>query len=708
MIDNCEESNRMKRKICRNPNGLDFLTEFIRNNRKSSICHGGIEATQGIQKDEIGLLLEGTISNPVDGKETTAHSGENQPDDDGLNENIGSTSLSKSMGASALGNLLKDLHQYRGESNSFSTKFGCGHDEDEEDAEADLEDLREDDNSTHDHEMEEDLDAASDKILFSAPCEVITSSNNSSNPPAAGVLIMTKQYLKFIRSTDQTNRSSSFSGRSRASSSCDQLWACQPFATTQWDTDEIWNVLQRYYRLRFVAAEIFTINRKSFFFNLIDQKAANRFQFVLRKVVRPQHMALFLGKRPPTIISRSLAPGSLQPLSVAWANREISNFEYIMRLNTIAGRTFNDLGQYPIFPWVIADYSSEVLNLRDRRTFRDLRWPIGAQDEHQRKAILHRYRELEAVYDPHDESSLPPFHYGTHYSVAGFVLWYLMRIEPYTSLHVQLQDGRFDRADRLFDSFSAAWKGCTTSSSDAKELIPELYYCPEVLQNVNRVDFGTTQSNKKIDAIGLPPWAKDPHDFIYKHREALESEYVSTHLHHWIDLIFGCKQRPPHVPGGDKSAVDACNVFFHLTYEHAVDLDKLHDSNPELYAQYICQITEFGQTPCQLFTKEHPARQPISKVDVIWPIASVVKGVHTILDTKEGNEKIGMPKKMLCYKETKLSLGPILYIVEDEDKLITVDNLRVVCAHLWQVSSFDAVPPFRIKIEASAYESVKK
>lgn len=31
-----------------------------------------------------------------------------------------------------------------------------------------------------------------------------------------------------------------------------------------------------------------------------------------------------------------------------WVNREISNFEYLMRLNTIAGRTFNDLGQYPV------------------------------------------------------------------------------------------------------------------------------------------------------------------------------------------------------------------------------------------------------------------------------------------------------------------------------------------------------------------------
>lgn len=31
-----------------------------------------------------------------------------------------------------------------------------------------------------------------------------------------------------------------------------------------------------------------------------------------------------------------------------------------MHLNTLAGRTYNDYMQYPVFPWVLADYSSQV------------------------------------------------------------------------------------------------------------------------------------------------------------------------------------------------------------------------------------------------------------------------------------------------------------------------------------------------------------
>jgi hypothetical protein len=46
-------------------------------------------------------------------------------------------------------------------------------------------------------------------------------------------------------------------------------------------------------------------------------------------------------------------------------------------------------------------------------------------------------------------------------------------------------------------------------------------------------------------------------------------------------------------------------------------------------------------------------------------------------------------------------MGPILYIVEDEEKLVTVDYNRVMGCHHWQIQSTDAVPPFKIKIDPS-------
>lgn len=35
------------------------------------------------------------------------------------------------------------------------------------------------------------------------------------------------------------------------------------------------------------------------------------------------------------------------------------------------------------------------------------------------------------------------FHYGTHYSNAAGVMHYLIRVEPFTTLHIQLQSGRY-------------------------------------------------------------------------------------------------------------------------------------------------------------------------------------------------------------------------------------------------------------------------
>ena len=44
-------------------------------------------------------------------------------------------------------------------------------------------------------------------------------------------------------------------------------------------------------------------------------------------------------------------------LTEKWKNREISNFEYLMALNVYSGRTFNDSNLYPIFPWILTNYS---------------------------------------------------------------------------------------------------------------------------------------------------------------------------------------------------------------------------------------------------------------------------------------------------------------------------------------------------------------
>ena len=52
---------------------------------------------------------------------------------------------------------------------------------------------------------------------------------------------------------------------------------------------------------------------------------------------------------------------------------------------------------------------------------------------------------------------------------------------------------------------------------------------------------GIRSNGKRVEDVSLPKWARNPEDFLAKHREALESDYVSNNLHKWIDLIFGVK-----------------------------------------------------------------------------------------------------------------------------------------------------------------------
>lgn len=54
----------------------------------------------------------------------------------------------------------------------------------------------------------------------------------------------------------------------------------------------------------------------------------------------------------------------------SWQQGEITNFEYLVELNKLAGRTFNDLMQYPVMPFILANYHSNSLDLTKESVFR--------------------------------------------------------------------------------------------------------------------------------------------------------------------------------------------------------------------------------------------------------------------------------------------------------------------------------------------------
>lgn len=72
----------------------------------------------------------------------------------------------------------------------------------------------------------------------------------------------------------------------------------------------------------------------------------------------------------------------------------ISNGDYLLYLNFVGNRSFNDATQYPVFPWVVQDYKYEYLDLGKQMTFRDLGKPIGSQSSDKLESFKSKYFEI--------------------------------------------------------------------------------------------------------------------------------------------------------------------------------------------------------------------------------------------------------------------------------------------------------------------------
>ncbi|XP_056265946.1 LOW QUALITY PROTEIN: lipopolysaccharide-responsive and beige-like anchor protein [Pseudoliparis swirei] len=364
----------------------------------------------------------------------------------------------------------------------------------------------------------------------------------------------------------------------------------------KWLFTEIRAIFSRRYLLQNTALEIFMANRTAVIFNFPDAATVKKVVHSLPRVGVGTNFGLPQTRRISLATPKQLFKAS--NMTQRWQRREISNFDYLIFLNTISGRTYNDLNQYPVFPWVITNYDSEEFDLTLPSNFRDLSKPIGALNPKRAAFFSDRYGSWE-------DDQVPKFHYGTHYSTSSFTMMWLLRIEPFTTFFLNFQGGKFDHADRTFSSVARAWRNCQRDTSDVKELIPEFYYLPEMFVNANSYNLGVTEDSITVSDVELPPWAKSPEEFVRINRLALESEFVSCQLHQWIDLIFGYKQQGPE-------ATRALNVFYYLTYEGAVNLSSIND--PVLREAVESQIRSFGQTPCQLLIEPHPPRSSAMQV----------------------------------------------------------------------------------------------
>jgi hypothetical protein len=351
------------------------------------------------------------------------------------------------------------------------------------------------------------------------------------------------------------------------------------------------------------SIEIFTTEKRSYFMDFVDEFQRGRILAELKKMKLPK-CRFFQSARG------DIAP-LLDKATDKWSSGRMSNFDYLMKLNKFAGRTYNDLGQYPVFPWVIADYESSQLDLDNPETFRNLAVPIGALDNRRLESMIER---MESSEQENDKCL-----YHSFYSSQAVVVGYLIRMEPFTSLHIELQGGRFDISARLFSSIPKAWESVKQALMDFRELTPEFFYLPDFLTNHNQFDLGS-----EVNDVELPAWANYPNQFIELNRRALESPFVSAILPRWINMIFGLTSR-----GRESRLIN--NTFSDCFFPESITPEVRQDS--ERFQFFRDYAACFGQAPPRLMDEPAMSRKvlPASIADFAQSSTELLQSRTAIL-----------------------------------------------------------------------------
>ena len=345
----------------------------------------------------------------------------------------------------------------------------------------------------------------------------------------------------------------------------------------------------------------------------------------------------------------------LPDITNLWLKNKISNFDYLMLLNILSGRSLINLSQYFIFPLILIDFDHSILNWLNKAIYRDLSIPIFACSP----VLKNNISSLEIKKFEIDDIG-NKYHSGTFYSTHAFVSYFLVRQHPYTEIHLEIQGGSFDSADRLF----IGTKELSSIEEKHQELIPSIYTLPELYINTNNFSFGKIQNsseqtkeklvNNIVNDFILPKWAeRDPRKFTLIFKKILESKKINEKLNNWIDLIFGYKMN-------GIEAIKSYNTFRRACYELSPNKIEEMNENGELLG-ILLEKQELGYMGKQLFKKPH------KKKDIILNEYKEYENIFFDTNIKLRNIQFFKLNKEIEYK-----------VIESQDnKLIKINDFMI-------------------------------
>ena len=437
--------------------------------------------------------------------------------------------------------------------------------------------------------------------------------------------------------------------------------------------DEIQEIVERRFLLMWQGIEIFLKNGKSYFFNLLSKEQNTIILDIFKNNEKTKNK----------VHTKNYFQPIVKKLISEWQEEQINTYEYLLFLNKYATRTYNDVNQYPVFPWVIRKFESIKGTKESRPIIRNFKFPMAAQNEENREAALARYKDDEGIGEEF------PIHYGTHYSTSSYIYFYLMREEPFTNLLIKLQGNKQENPDRMFYSMSDTLLILETGH-DNRECIPDLLCKIEQFINLNCVNFEKKNSGIRIDDFNIYIYddenevdknillnynnysISDYVNFILKENSFLNSKKIANEIINWFDIIFGVGQLP------EKNLQNCLNIFSKESYEQKTNLNKmleeLKKENSDLSSvistldNKIDLMISFGQTPYQIFEEKHPKFKEKKKVEKEIEDNDEFGG-----DFEKDLEELLFPK----YFKKKISFQPVFFqIYPSSGKIFLIDINR--------------------------------
>ena len=376
---------------------------------------------------------------------------------------------------------------------------------------------------------------------------------------------------------------------------------------------EIKEIILRKYCFTEIAYEIFMKDGRSYFFNFYTIKNRNDFYDSLEESINLVNLELkkelkedktniyyindnnyYVNLKPINFPNKDFEK---EGFKLKYIKNEISNFNYLLLVNKYSSRSYNECNQYIIFPLLYMDIN--------KKKERDLS-----------KAICLNKDELDLSKYENNYDSMG-YHFNIHYSTMAYILFYLMRIIPFTYSQIKLQSGHFDSPTRMFSTLNNLLY-VLSESDENRELCPELFYSYESLLNLNYNNFGYSIADKKQINHFNSNQNCGIIEFIIDLRKILEKKELSN----WINNIFGFNQYNDHY--------ESLNIFPTFSYEQknnfnnekgeiyseiGEDINNLSDEKKEIINERIndiknrIQLLSLGITPSQLFKNPHPLKE---------------------------------------------------------------------------------------------------